>query len=330
MADVLLPPDTHLDGIVSPFAMEAYCRTDPPGVEGIGVQHPVVPRVYNTMNPDDIMIELAERVGILYGEKGFNARITRNLADEYKLDVDRKYSAEEIMDRSLKSDYGADFGLDWFREHGWKITKLGGAAEAFRDVLYPETRYRLYIEDFVWMKGPYKEDLEKVKKEFGVELRPSNEFVLDYYRPFPDYFPRPYEELPAEYDMYAVHYKTLLHSMATFMDNAWITEFVQTFDPYTMNIMIHTEAAEKRGIKNGDLIWAESPFGKTKGEAAVTELIRPDTIAIAGLFGATSVGLPPESREGPHFNNLCWADESWRDPISGNQENGMKVKVYKA
>jgi hypothetical protein len=62
----------------------------------------------------------------------------------------------------------------------------------------------------------------------------------------------------------------------------------------------------------------------------VTELIRPDTVSIAGCFGATSTDLHPSAREGALFNRLCWADENWRDPISGNQENGMKVKVYKA
>ncbi len=330
MADVLLPADSHLDGEMRIMSIDAYTRTEPPGVHGTGVQHPVVPRVYNTMNSDDIYIALAERLGILYGKGGLNERINRNLKDEYKLALDKKYSAEEILDRRLKSDEGAGFGLDWFKKNGWRTKELRGAGEQFRDKTVPGSRYRLYIEDFVWMRGQYRKELEAVKQKFGVELRPSNEFVLSYYRGYPDYFVRPYEELPAEYDMYAVHYKTLLHAMATFMDNPWIEDVVRTFDPYTMYILIHPEAARKRGIKNGDLIWAESPFGKTKAEASVTELTRPDTICIAGLFGATSVSLPGFSREGPHFNNLCWADEYWRDPQSGNQENSMKVKVYKA
>jgi anaerobic selenocysteine-containing dehydrogenase len=330
MCDVLLPPDTHLDGCLRTMAIGAYTRTEPPGVIGVGVQHPVVPRTYNTMNGDDILIELAERIGILYGEKGLNSRLNRGLGDEYKIDVDKKYTFEDIFDRQLKSDYGADRGLDWFKEHGWLTEELPGAGEQFRDLTVPGSRYRLYLEDLVWAKYQYRKELEEVKQQYGVELRPSNEFVLDYYRPYPDYMVRPYEELPAEYDMYAIHYKTLLQAMATFMTNPWIEDVVRTVDPYAMYIMIHPQAAAKRGIKNGDVIWAESPFGKTKAEASVTELIRSDTIAMAGLFGATSVSLPAFTREGPLFNNLCWADENWRDPLSGNQENGMKVKVYKA
>ena len=330
MADVLLPPDSHLDGLLREMSVGAYTRTEPPGVEGTGVQHPVVPRVYNTMNGDDILIELAERIGILYGRGGLNERLNRSLGDAYKIDVNKKYTWEDLFDRRLKSAHGAAYGLDWFKKNGWKTTKLGGAGEQYRDKTVPGSRYRLYIEDFVWMRGQYRKELEEIKKKHGVELRPSNEFVLDYYRPFPDYMQRPYEELPAEYDMYAVHYKTLLHAMATFMDNPWISEAVRTFDPYTMYIMINPAAAKKRGIKNGDLMWVESPFGKTKAEASVTELTRPDTVCIAGLFGATSGKLPGFSREGPLFNNLCWADENWRDPQVGNQENCMKVKVYKA
>jgi anaerobic selenocysteine-containing dehydrogenase len=162
-----------------------------------------------------------------------------------------------------------------------------------------------------------------------VELRPSNAFVLDMYRPVADYIPRPYEDLPAEYDMYAVHYKTMLHAMTTFMDNAWIAEYVGNYDPYTMQIMINADTAQKRGIKNGDQITVESPFGKVTGECVTTQLTRPDTIAIAGTFGATSPELSPAAREGVLFNRLCWGDETYRDPITGNQENAMKVKVYK-
>lgn len=331
MADVLLPPDTHLDGNLEALPADPYCHTEPLGTEAVYVQHPLVDRVYNTMNIDDILMELAARIGILTSKGGLNERINRKFTTEKKfaIDVSKKYKWEEIADRMLQSQYGEGCGNKYFAEKGGKIIKSVGAPGTYRDQEWPTSRYRIYIEEFVWDRIEWGKDLEKLKKEKGVTLRPSNEFVLNMLQPLPSWLPRPYESLPAEYDMYAVHYKTMLNSMATFMDNAWIYEFVKTCDPYSMRVMIHTSAAAKRGIKDGDQIVIESPFGKTTGEASVTELIRPDTIAIAALFGATSPDIWPPAREGPHFNRLCWADEEWRDPITGNQESGMKVKVYK-
>ncbi|NIN96380.1 MAG: molybdopterin-dependent oxidoreductase [Anaerolineae bacterium] len=309
MCDIVFPEVCHLE------RLEFY---------GDFIMQPVVEPIYDSKNGNDICIELADRTGMLYGEKGLNARYGRRLG-KYKLDLDRKYTWEEITDRRFKRAHGEEYGLEWFREHGYRKPKIELKEHYYEATERPQPRYNMYLEYMVWVRERYREFLE----ENGIELRPSNQFVLDYYRPLPDHISKAYEDLPPEYDLYCVHYKTMLHSMATFMDNPWIEEHTRRYDPYSMNIMINPEAARQRGIKNGDLIWVESPFGKTSGEAAVTKLTRPDTVAISGLFGATSPHLPPETREGPIFNALCWADEYWRDPLTGNQENTMKVKVYK-
>jgi anaerobic selenocysteine-containing dehydrogenase len=329
MADVLLPNDTHLDGNLQEFEVGPYCHTEPPATNGVWFQHPVVDRVYNTMNADQILIELAARIGFLNGKGGLNDRMNRKLKDKYKLDLDKKYTWQDVCDRQLQSTYGDGLGNQFFTEKGYKITDSEGPRGLYPDMKWPTSRYRIYVEDLVWARNEWGKDLAKLKAEKGVELRPSNDFVLSYMQPLPSFMPRPYESLPPEYDMYAIHYKTMLHSMTTFMDNPWISEFIQTFDPYTMQIMINTETAAIRGIKSGDQITVESPFGKVTGECVATQMIRPDTVAIAGCMGATSPDLNPVAREGVLFNRLCWAEESWRDPFTGNQENGMKVKVYK-
>ncbi len=51
------------------------------------------------MNGDDILIELAERVGILYGKGGLNERLNRSLGDAFKIDINKKYTWEDLFDR---------------------------------------------------------------------------------------------------------------------------------------------------------------------------------------------------------------------------------------
>jgi thiosulfate reductase/polysulfide reductase chain A len=53
---------------------------------------------------------------------------------------------------------------------------------------------------------------------------------------------------------------------------------------------IHPSVAAKIGIKSGDAVWLESPVGKIRIKAAVTEGIRPDTIMTEHGFGIWSKG----------------------------------------
>lgn len=330
MADVLLPPHSHLETFGGSNEPRESGDMDCARYTMAFIEQPVVKPVFNTREVDDILIQLADKIGILNGKGGLYDRVNRNLKDPSKLDVNAKYTWEEVFDRQLKSAYGDQFGLSYFKEKGYKVLEEHKPEDLFaiEKEEFAKTRVPLYFEYLVWCGRQHRQEYEKFKDKFS--YRPSNDHVFNYYKGLPEWMPRPYESLPPEFDLYAVHYKTMLHSMATFMDNAWIAEHTKRYDPYTMNIMIHPDTAAKRGIKSGDLIWIESPFGKTSGEATVTQLTRPDTVALGGDFGAKSPLMYPAANEGAQFNTLCWAREEWRDPITGNQENTMKVKVYKA
>jgi len=346
MADIVVPPHSHIDGLLDDEGVDPYCRLEAPYFDLIDhatwIRQPVIPPVYNTRDPDDIFIDLAERMGLLYGKGGMNERLNRNLAKKYQFDINTKITHKDYEDRALKSQWGDEKGVDFFMKNGYYIEpgrEKGKASMLYQDVNYEETRYRAYNEEYVWMKPHYAALLDEYEKKHGFVMHAkakvaTKDFVLNYYRGFPDWIPRPYEEptlVPPEYDMYAIHYKAMTFaSMTTYMDNPWFAEYTEFFDPYTMMILINTDTAKKKGIKDGDTITAESPFGKATALAKVTELVRPDTIAIGGAFGSTSTDINPHSKLGALFNDVCWANEDFRDPICGNQENGMKVKVYKA
>ncbi len=330
MCDVVLPDHSYfekfyLEGVGDPHT---YGTVD-------FLMQPVVPQPVfpGTRDGNEIVIDLAERCGLLFGKGGLNERLNSSygLKDKLALDLNKRYTFEDIMDRRLKAAHGEAFGLEYFKKAGYHVLEEGGIAERFGVAMFSKARIPLYWEYMVYWREQLRKDLAGIKAKFGVDVRrPSNEAALNYMQPLPDLQPRPEFDAPAEFDLYCVHYKTMLHSMATFMDNAWINEHTLNNDPYSMRVMIHTATAAQKGIKTGDPIWVEGRFGKTKGEAMVTELTRPDTVAIAGLFGASSTNIWPPAREGPHMNYLCSGEEEYRDPITGNVMNGAKVKVYKA
>ncbi len=107
-------------------------------------------------------------------------------------------------------------------------------------------------------------------------------------------------------------------AMGMTVDNPWLYEMTKRFDPYVMNVMISTEAAKARGIKDGDLVVVQSGSTglKVEGEAKVTECIHPKTIAIGGQYGHYSRHMNPLTREGPHYNRLASIEARYNDALA--------------
>ena len=293
------------------------------------LRQPVVKPVYNTRQTDEVLMDLAEKLGMLYGNNGLNSTIAAGLKDPFKIDVSQKHSSAEITDLTLKSGQGEQFGLDWFSKNGWK-TRVGAQAAPTVDLFYgithyPNVRLPLYNEYLAWAGKQLKSELDKS----GATLKPSNDFVLSFYRPLPQWFAEPNLQAPAEFDMWAMHYKTMLATMAYVMDNAWTSEVQELFDPYGMNVWMNRATATAKGFKDGDWVWVESQHGKTRGQVRTSEAVHPEVIGMGGCYDSKSVDYNPIGRGGTNINQLCEFDETHMNPVYGGMENRAKVKVYK-
>ncbi len=142
LSDILLP---------EPALLERY------GIQGVGVGHfvqvqdadlmqahgvmarlPVLPIQYNTRQADDIYMELAERVGFLFGEGGLNDHLNEfwKLEGAHKLELDKRYGTAELLDRVLKSGFGVEQGLEYF-EHSGLYDKPCSQAESYNYYYFP-------------------------------------------------------------------------------------------------------------------------------------------------------------------------------------------------
>jgi anaerobic selenocysteine-containing dehydrogenase len=114
------------------------------------------------------------------------------------------------------------------------------------------------------------------------------------------------------------------------MDNPWIYEVVQRFDPYTMSVWMNVQTGTAKGLKTGDLVWVESSTGgKIQGEVKLSECVHREVVAIGGCNGHRSVNLAPRATVGPHLNTLLSIDEQYSDPVTANIGGSAAVKVYK-
>ena len=101
-------------------------------------------------------------------------------------------------------------------------------------------------------------------------------------------------------------------------------------DPYYDAICMNTKTAAATGLKDGQTVWVESQYGKTKGRLKVSELFHPETVGMAGALGrrVKTLGAGPSDRA--QYNELPDASMEQMDWIAGGIENTVRVKVYAA
>ena len=90
------------------------------------------------------------------------------------------------------------------------------------------------------------------------------------------------------------------------------------------------DTAKKKGLKDGDLICLESPYGrKTTGYLKTMQGMHPKCIAIAACSGGWAKGAPIAYGKGTNFNILLESDFKHACPVCWSQETAQMVKIYK-
>jgi anaerobic selenocysteine-containing dehydrogenase len=342
MADVVLPDTSFLEkdqyhpmsGSVPHKVMEDDTRGYRPFLWRDASK---IRRPYNAHTVDEMWLELGERVGVLLGKDGMIDRVNRGLGlKDFPLDIERPTSLRAISEAYLKQIWGGDLTLAGVNDASGPVYKyMHRGAKNYNYFYWPDstTRFPMY---FVQMKR-LADGLRKGLAEAGLSGVPGWVNMDDYWKafvPIPVWTPCPEFYAPAEYDMWAMNWKT---PMAPFycgdtFGNVWLHETMSTFDPYEYAIWMNAATGWRKGIKDGDTIVVESRYGKTQGRVKLTELIHPEVVGFPSGHGARSNLANPIVGEGPYFNALCSIHEKDQatDPITGGIEEGPAVKVYKA
>ncbi|MBE6032042.1 MAG: hypothetical protein E7224_02445 [Clostridiales bacterium] len=343
MSEVLLPEHSFLERkrVIPFFPSHQSVDRDVMGLQMIQYREPV-PAIFNTMHVDDILIELAERAGRLYGEGGLNDCINNgldflirehglNMVDPYKLDLNTRYTMDEIWDRQLKGwMFGDGSGLKELEEKGsfinWQPRKT-----FYHYYHWPEnqTKHEFYFINLKRTADRLKAGLAEANIKFPcIE---NEDDIFDLYDPVPHYV-ETYENLaaPEDYDLYAINWKPSLISsdVGNLMGNPWITNLFDQ-DPIEKKICFNPVTAAKKGLQNDDWVRVTSMYGWVEGPVIISERFHPDAVGIGGFYGPGAKGANPENQKGPHFNRLLSCEIKTVDPVSAGQEVSPRVKVEK-
>jgi molybdopterin-containing oxidoreductase family molybdopterin binding subunit len=318
-ADIVLPDCGYLQTLDSrsnfpfifslPAGMGEWCWP---------IRQPVLPPEGEQRRFQDVLLDLADRVGMRADlNAAYNAAMT--LQPPWRLEGDRRYSWEEICDAELKNNFGAERGLDWFREHGL--------------IKWPKRPEEVYWRAFVDVRVPiYWDFMPRVYEQISAIAAPRGlPIPPEYYEPLPDFLPCPSHECDkAGFDLYAFYYRDTIHTNSYTYENPWLDETAM-LDPFSYTVAINAETGRNKGLKDGGAVWIETESGRrVKGRVKLTQTVHPEGAGIAGCAGHWVDGMPVAKHKGVFFNELLDIDWEHASPVNLNLDLCARVKVTPA
>ncbi len=328
--DIVLP-ECHFMENLDLSASQGFFFNYPIGMEKWSF-HPGLPVVapqYERRSTLDIFLDLADRVGTgapykNFLENWFSTKLMKWEQVEAKpgqkyeiVRPDETIRNFDFTDRALKFCFGNERGVPWFMEHGF--------------MSWDKKPEECYWRTFVDARVPVYHEINERDREAVKEKAEKIGMHMDWdqYTPLISYFPSViYTDAPegSEFDLVAVSPRDSLHTQRFSAENPWIDELSRD-NPYTYNIVMHSDTARKKGIREADTICLENFRGdKVTGRVHLSQLIHRQAVAVVGL-GGWAEGRPIARGKGVNFNTLLPADQRHVDPICGAFEICVKVKA---
>lgn len=318
MADVLLPDATDLEGtqlirIGGTTYMEQYWYH-----RGYALRQAVMPPRGEAKDLTEVATELAKRTGLL---EEYNHLVNKGLAGirlkgeqyDFSLEVTGEHSKDEIWDAICKaasaelSGGKETDGLDWYREHGYKL----GPFSQLEWYLYPKM-----LEENLRFELPYQERVYRIGKQLESRLHEQGIFWWDEqlteYEGMPEWrdFPGIWEkaalrdgETIEDYPFWLLTARSMQHAWGNNL-GLQLTHEVGSNVAGHRGIIINTRTAEKLGIADGDLVEIRSALRAATGRAELRHGIRPDTLLAIGQFGHWATPIAKEV-EIPSLNSVA-------------------------
>ncbi|MBI3669536.1 MAG: molybdopterin-dependent oxidoreductase, partial [Acidobacteria bacterium] len=280
MADIVLPGTTFLERYELSVPWVTWTV--------IALRQPVVPPIFSQPAEYDLIIDLGRRLGLrdANGKEFFAGLKYEDYLSRMLQQSPAKVTLEEL--RALPGAVWVDPKGTAYEKHKRELPpeKTKGAVTV-GDQLYdkpPEAGGKVialvkegrYVQGFPTPSGKvefYSESLKHMKDGAGQPVDP-----------LPVYVPREWQPT-AQYPFFLINWKEASHTHSRTMNNPWLME-LKGSNPLVMN----RKAAQRLGIKDGDQVWVESPYGKDKALAKLTEGIHPNVVGWQHGFGHWAMG----------------------------------------
>lgn len=320
-ADIVIPGTTYLER----YDLNTHWVTWPV----LGLRQPVVKPLFGQPAEYEFVCELGRRLGLKEGN-GNDPFWMGRMSGQRVEDKAKWY--EEFLSKELKEgepkitleELKALPGATWVSKKGTRYNK-------HLDPIPAEKLADAIVEgNLVFSK---KKDGSK-DKPIGM-VRPDGTAVRGFFtpsgrlelyaakhngkkdangnplNPLPVYEPREWQP-SAEYPLFLINWKEASQTHSRTQNNAFLAELKSTD-----GLRINAKTAAKLGIRSGDWVWVESPYGKVKMKAELTEGIHPEVVGTQHGWGHWALGRIAKGR-GAHTGFLA---QTKADALSGQSLN---------
>jgi molybdopterin-containing oxidoreductase family molybdopterin binding subunit len=327
VADIVLPDASFLERYTPCVTFPStFCH--PTGMDHWvwQIRQPVVDTLFERRDFNQIMVELAKRLGVQ--GKYYQAindiipvRYGGEMDPEYKLDPDGDYTWEDIVDHVLKDRLGPERGLEALKKTG--LEKWPTKVEEMYWRWFVPVRVPVYFEYFM----EAGENARKLCASFGRE----NIQDWSFYTPLAEWFPCPsHSEENPDFDLWAFSWRPGFHTQSSTQNNPWLDE-ISVNDPFVYRMQLNAETGRKKGLKDGDTVYVENTMGRRiQGPVKLAEGVHPEQLGIAGCHGHWARGIPIAKGKGQFFDDLIITDAAHTDSLTQGSDACVKVKIYKA
>lgn len=331
-ADILLAENSNLERLGFDYIHKVTRATDDlrRRVQGHNTRQSVLSRpLYNTRDSNDIVLELINRLGLKGPAYKQISGMMKLKGTHFELDPSQDYTWEDVFDRCLEA-WHKDKDRAFFLQNGClQDETYVRLRESYPYYFHPDnkTRHPMYDEHIRYSR----ERMKKLCAEHNVSIPGWDMDEWEkYFQPLPYWFTTKDWDAPEEYDLLAVNWKTAARAFGTSGtdDNALIHEIKQ-FDPEVGVLLINSETAKRKGLKDGDRVRCESLHGTLEGPIKTTELIQADSVGFAGNFGQRGLKTNPDAKDGLNYNVLLSAQDGAFDPVTGGINISPRVKLTK-
>lgn len=322
-ADLILPEACYLERMDAPpngwFNHHTIGNLFTPWA--LTMRQPVVPSQDNLPGGMDIFIEIAYRCGVLPKYLGTIQKIF-GLTDEHKLDLTKKYTWKEVMERSYECWSGKPFS--YFEEHGLLTWERKVDEIYLYPYARPHTRIPIYLDFAMELGRQVKEQTEK----YNIPWQQFEDFTPV---PVPGWRPcKDYEIKDKDYDMLPVYYTNNCNVDTWGIINPYIDE-INECDPYGYNIEINAATAERKGLKSGDIVRIETKEGRhVDGRIICVEGVHPEVLGVGGGCWDIRSKYIPNRNKGAAVNSLLDPfDPDRYDHVSAAFDACVRCKISK-
>lgn len=293
--DLILPDHTYLERFQYQGGAESH------GYGILGLRHPVVNPVFNTMDSADVFIRLAKELGGTVAQ-------TLPFGDNREL-VEHVLSALTPAEREALDRDGV----------------IAKPPYKFRDYA---ANFATPSKKFEFDSGNLREAFSKLKMtqadiaNLGVTAQ-GDAVYLPHYEPV-RYSGGP----PAEYPLILNTYKLTIRGEGRLANVPYLSETLSPMHPIRWDswVEINPETAARLGIRDGQSVWVESILARVKTRARVFPGAEPGTVSIPHHFGHRGYGRWAQDR-GVNPNDLIPHDY---DYLCGQAAFPTRVKIYSA